>query len=55
MKLPLLKEAVDLDDNDVRSLTAYANALVKNKEAEKAFKIFERALAVNEKKHHHLE
>ncbi len=49
VKLSLLKEAVDLDDKDVRSLTAYANALVKNKEAEEAFEIFERALAVNSK------
>ncbi|MCK5523161.1 MAG: tetratricopeptide repeat protein [Thiomargarita sp.] len=42
IKLPLLKEAVDLDDKDVRSLTAYANALVKNKEFKQAFVIFEK-------------
>jgi tetratricopeptide (TPR) repeat protein/two-component sensor histidine kinase len=40
----LLKDAVDLDDKDVKSLTAYANALVKNKEFKPALVIFEKVI-----------
>jgi tetratricopeptide (TPR) repeat protein len=48
-KLPVLKKAVDLNEKDVRSLTAYAIALVGNKQIQEAFEIFERALKINEK------
>jgi len=44
IKIQLLKEAVSLDDKDVCSLTAYANALAKNKAFKQAFVIFEKII-----------